>query len=120
MAKKYFIYLVTAMFVTNIFFVNSAAAEVCLQDPDAVDVATLLDASERDLDLLGNCEKLVKDLYQQLDERDKQVKSLTKELVEAKQDVIKYKASAEKWRKVAWYTTAAGVVIVVLKILPAL
>lgn len=119
MFKKYFIYII-AVVIINIGYINIANAEVCLQDSDAVDVATLLDASERDLDVLGNCEKLVKDLYIQLDDRDKQVKSLTKELVEAKHDVIKYKASSKKWKKVAWYTTAVGVVVVVLKFLPAL
>lgn len=118
MAKRYFILII----VLGALFINppSVRAEVCFSDSEAVDILTLLDASERDLKVLGNCEKLVKDIYSQLNERDKQVQGLTKDLVEAKHDVIKYKASAKQWKKYTWYTAAGAAVVLLVKIAPVL
>lgn len=120
MYKKYFVYLVASMSINLACVVTLTQAEVCLDDSVAVDIATILDASERDLDLFGNCEQLVSDLYDQLNQRDKQVESVTKDLIHAKQDVIKYKAQAKKWKTITWYTAGTAVIVVILKLLPAL
>jgi hypothetical protein len=95
-----------------------ALGEVCISDQDAVDLITLLDASERDIDVLSNCELLVKDLYKQVDENNKKLVKVTEDLIQAKQDVIKYKASATTWKRVAWYTSITGIVIVLVEVLP--
>jgi len=116
MAKKYFIYSILVLFLINQIGVGIANAEVCIKDSDSIDVITLLDASERDLSTLSSCELLVKDLYSKLDERDNQAKGLTDQLISAKQDVLIYKASAAKWRRITLYTTAAGIAVVVIKL----
>jgi hypothetical protein len=117
MTKKYFTYIIVFILLYGCLLPR-AYADVCLSNQEAVDVVSLLDASERDLATLGSCEKLVKDLYKQLEDRDTKLVSVTQQLIEAKQDVIKYEASAKMWRKVAWYSTAAGIVTVALYLLP--
>jgi hypothetical protein len=117
MVKGYFILL---LIIGAILTPLEAHAEVCFTDSEAVDIITILDASERDLKVISNCEKLVKDVYEQLDIRDKQLQGLTKDLVEAKHDVIKYKASAKQWRKYTWYTAAGAAVILLIKVAPIL
>lgn len=111
--------LITVLIICLISFCNIALAEVCISDEEAVDLITLLDASERDIDVLTNCELLVKDLYKQVDENNKKLVEVTENLIQAKQDVIKYKASATTWKRVAWYASITGVIIVLVEVLPS-
>lgn len=114
MFKKYFSLLVVLLIFNN----NWAMAEVCFSDEETVDIVTLLDASERDLVLLDSCEKLVKELYVEVEERDKIVEDLTKQLVTAKEDVIKYQDSAATWKKYTIYTSVGAVVVIILELVP--
>lgn len=116
--RKYFVIIVICL-IFNGLTVKSAFSEVCISDSDAVDLITLLDASERDLEVLGSCESLVKELYTKVEEQDKKVVKLTEELIEAKQDVIKYKDSAKRWKRIAWYSSITGALIVIIQILPS-
>ena len=119
--KKYFVYIVGLMLIflsSNVSY--TYADEVCFSEQSAVDLITLLDASERDLELLGSCQKLVKELYQEIEIRDTKIVTLTDELIQANQQVIRYKEKYQRARKIAWYTTAAGAVIVIVSVLPAL
>lgn len=117
---KYFtISLLVLITVLNVN-ISQAQAEVCITDKDTVDLITLLDASERDLSVMSSCDKLAKDLYSQLNTRDKKIVTITKDLIGAKQDIIKYKQSSEKWRSVAIYTGLTGVIVVLVQALPVL
>jgi hypothetical protein len=95
-------------------------ADVCVSDQEAVDIITLLDASERDIAVLGSCEKLVQDLYAQLDLRDEKIVRITTDLIGAKQEAIKYKNSAVKWRRVAIYSSVTGAIILLIQLVPVL
>lgn len=117
--KRFSIYLFY-LFIVNSIFIHQVKADVCFSDEETVNIITLLDASERDLDYIKSCESLVKELYNKLDERDKTVVILTKDLIQAKQDVIKYKASRDTWRKVVIYGGTAGVVVIILTVAPTL
>ena len=119
MFKKYFTYFIVLVFIYS-SCIQKVYAEVCLSNQEAVDVISLLDASERDLNILSSCEQIVKDLYKQLEVRDDRLQTVTQQLIEAKQDVIKYEASAKMWKKVAWYSTALGVATAALYLLPRL
>ena len=57
--KKYFIYIVVGMFLCLCHVLPVYADDVCVSGDAAVDIITLLDASERDLQLLDSCNKLV-------------------------------------------------------------
>ena len=118
--KQYFIYIITVACVVFACATTVHADEVCFSEQDAVDIITLLDASERDLELLSSCQKLVNELYIEIEIRDKKIVALTDELIKANQQVIKYKKKYERAKKVAWYTTAAGVIILLVQVLPAL
>lgn len=117
-AKKYFSYLIAGLVIFSITFSKEAFADVCINDQQAVDVITLLDGSERDLQRIGSCETLVADLYKEIQVRDQKITLLTHQLIDAKQDAIKYRASAEKWKKVAWYSTAGGIIVVIVTVVP--
>jgi hypothetical protein len=102
--------------------ISPALAEepmVCVTSAEAVDIITLLDASERDIDLLSNCEKLVEDLYKEIEHKDNKIKGLTKELITARQEVIKYKAKNKALRRITWYVAAGGVILITIELLPA-
>lgn len=92
------------------------AEDVCISENDTLDLITLLDAYDHDLTILSNCEELNKELNKQLLERNSQVESLTVQLVKAKQQELKYMASARTWRTVAWVSTATGILIVVISV----
>jgi peptidoglycan hydrolase CwlO-like protein len=117
--KKYFIYIIVSVLV--VFASNTAvyAEEVCFSEKDAVDLITLLDASERDIELLSSCHKLVNELHAEISIRDKKINTLTDDLIQANQKVIKYQKKYERAKRIAWYTTAAGVIVILVQILPA-
>lgn len=115
--------LLIALLVFISFLVSPALSEenvICVSDSDVVDLITLLDSSERDLAILEECQKLVKDLYTELDSRDGKVEVLTKELIKTKQDSLKYRSSATRWRTIAIATTTTSVVLILIQILPVL
>jgi len=120
MLKQYFI--LSVVFLLLLFVPCRVYAEdvVCVSGSDAVDIITLLDASERDLDLLSNCEKLVKDLYDEIEHKDKKINNLTKEVITARQDVIKYKEKNKGLKRITWYAVTGSVVLALIKFLPAL
>jgi hypothetical protein len=120
MYNKSIVFVLSFLFLFNILFPSKVRAEVCFSDTETTNIITLLDASERDLDYIKSCESLVKELYNKLEERDKTVIILTKDLIQAKQDVIKYKASRDTWRKVVIYGGTAGVVVIILTVAPTL
>lgn len=95
-------------------------AEVCVTDQEAVDLITLLDASERDMVVQGKCEVLVKDLYNKVEERGKQVEDLTNQLIEAKQEIIDYRNANQTWRQIAMVTGATSIVLLAIQIVPFL
>jgi len=97
-----------------------AQAQVCITDSDTVDLITLLDASERDIQVLSSCEILVNDLYTQLEDRDGKLVSITKDLIRAKQEVIKYKDSSVRWRRIAVYSSITGAILLVIQLAPIL
>jgi len=113
--------LLVSLFCCLLFYRNCYAQEpatICITDKETVDLVTLLDASERDIVLLTSCKKLVKDLYKEIDVRDVKVESLTKELINAKQDSLKYLSSSKTWRTVAIATSLSTITL--LLIIPAL
>ena len=117
--KKYFIYIIVGVFLLTVVSNSSTAfAEVCVSDTTAVDLITLLDASERDLELLNDCTKLVNELHKEVKERDERIVTLTNDLINANQKVITYKRKYKTARKVAWYTSAAAAILVIIEILP--
>ena len=118
--KKYFIYIIIGCFLLFGNLSPCFADEVCFTEQTAVDIITLLDASERDLVLLSSCESLVKELEKEIKIRDEKIVSLTKELIEARQTAVKYEKKYKRARQVAWYTSIAGAIIIAVQTLPAL
>ena len=108
---KYFIFSV----VVTLFLCLPlrSFAEVCLSDEDAVDVITLLDSAERNQVILGSCEKLVKDLYSEVEARDEKIITTTTELIAARQEALDYQASRDNWRQYALISGAANLVFVI-------
>lgn len=117
---KNFTILLVSVIIMNCGYTGVALADVCISDQDAVDIITLLDASERDITVLGSCEKLVKDLYAQLDERDVKLVKVTEDLIEAKHEVIKYKESSKRWRRVAIYSSVTSAILILVQLAPLL
>lgn len=93
---------------------------VCFEEKHAVDLITLLDASARDIELLSTCEKLVSDLYKEIEAKDKKIVSLTDEVIKANQRAIKYERKYKAARNVAWYSVIGSIIVVIIKIAPAL
>jgi len=118
--SQYFTILILASVIFTGGWACNAYADVCISDQDAVDIITLLDSSERDITVLGSCDKLVNDLYVQLDSRDKKLITITTDLIEAKQETIKYKHSSEKWRRTAIYSSITGAILLLVQVLPVL
>lgn len=92
-------------------------AKICISKQQAIDIITLLDASDKDLEVLGSCEQLVTELYKTVEERDKRIADLTSNLIQAKQDVLEYKGKVVFWRRVSLYGTAVSVALIVLQVL---
>ena len=117
---KYLVIVILSLLyvLPNISAAQEEVAGVCFTEKQAIDIITLLDASERDIQLLGSCQKLVKDLYTQLEDRDDKIVTLTEGLIEAKQQVIEYKLSAQRWRKVSLYTGIGAAILLAIEILP--
>jgi hypothetical protein len=101
-------------------YYSAAAEDVCITEKDTVDLITLLDSSERDIVVKDSCQKLVKDLYSELDSKDQKLETLTKELVTSKQDVIKYRAANSTWKTWALVTTTSTALLLAIQIAPAL
>lgn len=93
------------------------AESICITEKEAIDIITLLDASERDLQLVEVCQKLAGDLYKELDERDKKVEILTKELISAKEGELKYRVSSKRWRTIAIATSATTIAVIAISVL---
>ena len=117
--KKYFVYIVVGVLLL-VAPCNTVYADVCFSDAEAVDLITLLDASERDLEILNSCQQLVEELYKEVKERDEKIIALTNEIINANQQVIKYKRKYTTAKRIAWYTSIAGAAIILLEILPLL
>lgn len=104
-----------------VFFVvlwcTPVLAEVCVSDAEAVDLITLLDASERDMNVLGKCELLVKDLYAQVEEKDQKVVTLTNDLINAKKQVLAYEKANRTWKTVSLVSVSTNIVFVILTLL---
>jgi hypothetical protein len=94
------------------------AENICISEQDAVDLITLLDASERDMDRLSTCTALVDKLYKVLKEKDEKIESLTQELIDARQDVLKYRAQNKRLRRITWYALGAAAVVILVEIVP--
>lgn len=121
MFKRYFIYITSLLLLLSIINQKTAYADmVCVESNQAVDIIALLDASEKDLEQLKNCEKLVKELYSELEGSNENLIRLTTELIEAKQDVIEYKASSKRWRSISIYAGGGAIVVLGVVILVAL
>ncbi len=105
-------------FVCCFLFCTECIAEeanvICITDSEAVDLITLLDASERDIVILNSCKQLVKDLYKEVDIRDAKIEVLTKELISAKQDSLQYLTSSKRWRTIALATSVSTIVLVLV------
>lgn len=93
------------------------ADTVCISEKETVEIITLLDASERDLQVIETCQKLTNDLYKELDKRDKKVQDLTKELITAKDNELKYRNSSSRWRTIAIATSATTIVLVAVAVM---
>jgi hypothetical protein len=93
---------------------------ICISEQDVVDLITLLDSSERDLQLLDTCQKLAKDLYKEIDVRDIRIQRLTKDLISSKQDSLRYQAHSKRWRNVALITGTSSIILIIVQLLPVL
>ena len=117
---KYIIFVFLFLFNYSIALADESVDVVCVTEQDTVDLITLLDSSERDLELLDTCQKLVKDLYKEIDVRDIRIQKLTKDIITSKQDSLKYQASSKRWRNVALVTGTTSVVLLIIQVLPIL
>ena len=109
---KYFIILLICLFYCT--ELQAQTSNICVTDKEVVELITLLDASERDIKLLGSCKLLVKDLYKEIDNRDIKVETLTKELISAKQDSLTYLASSKRWRVIALSTSVSTIALLLI------
>jgi hypothetical protein len=101
-------------------FIASAYADICVSEKEAVDIIVLLDASEKDLQKLGACRQLVKELYTELTTKDAKIVSLTDEIVKANKEIIKYKGKYDTVKKVAIFSSVLSGILVVIQLAPLL
>lgn len=121
MSKTYFIFIVVLFLFFTVLNCNIVKAEdVCFTEGQAVDIITLLDASERDIELLESCKELVDNLYREVEERDKKIINLTDEIINANQKVIRYRSKYKTVKRIAWYTSILSGVLVLIQIAPLL
>jgi len=115
MIKKYFIPLIVVLVLYTINY-DIVNADVCFTEGLAVDIITLLDASERDIKLLKSCNELVGDLYMEIKQRDDRIVSLTDEIINANQKIISYKQKYETTKKIAWYTSITSGILIAIQL----
>ncbi|RKZ96088.1 MAG: hypothetical protein DRQ40_02025 [Gammaproteobacteria bacterium] len=119
MLKQYFISCIAIVVLLLTLTVPVNAEDVCITERDTVDIISLLDASERDMDRLSTCTSLVDKLYKELEHKDLKLASLTQELIGARQDVIKYKARNKRLQRITWYAVGTAVIVILVDVLPA-
>jgi len=108
-----------AVLIISLLLINvptNAYSQVCLANEEAIDIITLLDASERDMKSLSKCITLVDEVYKTLEARDKKIDNLVKELIKAEQKVIKYQDSVNTWRRATWYTGITAAVLLIIQV----
>jgi peptidoglycan hydrolase CwlO-like protein len=115
--KKYFVIIILGILMCLISTTGVQADEVCFSEAEAVDIITLLDASERDIQLLSSCEALVKELYSEIERRDEVITSLTNDLIKANQKHIVYKEKYIRARNIAWISSLTGILVVLITLL---
>lgn len=117
--KKFLSFLLVIAFLNLSVFISTTQAEVCFTDEEAVDIITLLEASEHDLELLNSCNQLVEQLYAEIKLRDEHIAKLTDELVKADE---RYRALVKKRDREKWlrYVGVGAIVVVIAKVAVAL
>lgn len=116
--KQYFINSIAALALIIAFSSPVYASDVCITERDTVDIISLLDASERDMERLSTCTALVDKLYEELERKDMKIASLTQELIDARQDVLRYRAENKRLRKITWYAVGTTAIIILIEVLP--
>jgi len=94
------------------------AEQVCISPERATDLIQILDASDRNLQLLESCNALVDQLYAEIELRDHIIENLTKENIELKQEVRRLKKKRDR-EKVLRYAGIAGIIFAVVKVAAA-
>ena len=116
--KQYFIISIAALALTLALSSPVYASDVCITERDTVDIISLLDASERDMERLSTCTALVDKLYEELQRKDMKIASLTQELIDARQDVLKYRAENKRLKRITWYAAGAAAIVILIEVLP--
>lgn len=116
--KQYFITSIATLTFLITLSGPVYASEVCISEKDTVDIISLLDASERDMERLSTCTALVDKLYEELQRKDNKIESLTQELIDARQDVLRYRAENARLRKITWYAVGTTAIVILIEVLP--
>jgi len=95
-----------------------AADQVCIPSDKATDLIQILDASERNLELLDSCSALVEQLYSEIEVRDRIIEKLTKENIELKKEVASLKKQRER-EKYLRYAGIGAIIFAVIKVAAA-
>jgi len=116
MISRFFKLLISSILFTYIVFAPVIAqGQVCFTDKEAVDLITLLEASNHDIEALKTCDALVDQLYNEIKLRDEHIVKLTEQLIRTEQNLkdVERKREREKWLR---YAGIGAIVAVIAKI----
>lgn len=112
-------FFLSSTFIVPVFPKTAAAQEaVCISSEQATDLIQILDASDRNLELLESCNALVDQLYAEIKLRDQIIEKLTKENIELKQEIRALKKQRDR-EKVLRYAGIGAIIFAVVKIAAA-
>jgi len=92
--------------------------QVCIPSDKATDLIQILDASDKNLELLDSCAALVDQLYSEIEIRDRIIEKLTKENIELKKEVAALKKKRER-EKYLRYAGIGAIIFAVIKVAAA-
>lgn len=95
-----------------------AQGQVCISSEEATNLIQILDATDKQIDLLENCTALVDKLYQEIEIRDKIIEQLTEENSELRKEIarLERKIYRERYLK---YAGIGAIIFSIIKIASA-
>ena len=92
--------------------------QVCISSESATDLIQILDASDRNLELLKSCDSLVDQLYAEIKLRDEIIAKLTEENIQLKQELSRLEKKRER-EKYLRYAGIGAIIFAVVKVAAA-
>lgn len=92
-----------------------AEEQVCIPTSKATNLIQILDATERNLELLESCTALVDQLYNEIEIRDRIIEKQAREIVELKKEVARLNKLRDR-EKVLRYAGIGAIIFTIVKL----